>query len=985
MENTVIEYIKNLLPVIIRNDYKLRTIKLDKVDVINPKINDLGKLQRLGESYLKELVFSFSTYDENGELEIQFSDSIKIPVLINNAFLVNGSIRVNELALVKDYSVRVYDNHISINYTFNIGFIKEKDGTIIGGVVRYGKGDEVLEFPIDELPNHEGEIVFTDKEATKIQIKFDLDEKPKYLTKDLFWIMAKYGSDVSRDNIIDKRLSSTQEDLRLYLVNNSIRNDVLSKMTRTFYSTGSFRLTTLQSKIDYYFQGGKSSRVRYIPQTNPLALDSMVGKIKIPGNVAYNSTFMDLIDPINTPENNRVNEINELNVCVDISGGTIKMECIDIKSGKRIKLDYLEYLNSKVLVSDYYDYDNNNVIDSDSYEIKYHQKIMKVGKIPSDVKYVEPPEEDRLSRTTRQIPMINHSEPTRIRMSAGMSKQAVEVRSHEPRLISTGNEDVDYKGYSMTQFFLGTEGVVKSIIDRVITIEDKDGTSIEYTIPETIYGINGANTSYTTKLKVGDLLKPHDEVITSSIQKNRQYEFGVNAFVIYMIYYGFEYEDAFIVSESFSDKMTYYTLEDIVIDVKPADIIDYIIPVGTEVKSLDRLVGQLRELDEKRKLSYNKLTPSSIKKITHSRRDVITPNNYREGWVIDIKIKKSSKYNGVTSSTDEFINKYIGKELSAGETSPNIYHNSYPDDLPKEQLNSKIQDVSLLNEDDKYSITIRLIKKNKLVNGGKITNSWGSKGTVSLVLPDDKMPYVGTKGKSDYKPAEIIINPNSVTARMNYSQLYECLLTSCINKTYQKVVELLNDNKDEDALNLVLKYYAKTYKDLTADKLRDLISKKGVHALNLKVGSLSKLDYNKIKEWASEMNVSEVDWVTLPDAGRINTPQVCGYSYIMRLYHSGDASAKVTSAVRTSGAPLMGFGEYRDDGQRAGEMEYWALNGSDTYEIVTKNSRDYLLNQYVYINQLLLAGFALTDSFGNPLLSNKYKTSKSIADLLKDS
>jgi len=1000
MENVVINYVKSLVLEIPEKDYEGRKLVLDKIEVTNPTIKDIGKLQRLGLTYASTIIFHFTSYTDEGEVKEIFQDSLSVPTLINNSFIINGSIRVSEVSLTSDPSIRVYEKGIRIRKGFSIDYVRENpknnNSAIIGGIVKYYEPstNNTIAIPIDEVQDGDERFKFTKREISKLQIKFDVDKKPEYLTKELFWVMSKHPSDKKEDNIIDKVITNSQFDLNSYLNIRNFKREILGKITKSFYKYSKFSLVPIQSRLDYYFNGNQFSSIRYAPQTNPLALDSMIGKIRFDNNTIYNETFMDLIDPINTPENNNVNSINELNVCADLSSGEIEITCIDFRTSKKVKVNYLDYLNSKVLISDYYDYELGEPIESDKYQLKYHQKITEVKSLPSDLKYVEPSHDDRLSLTTRQIPMINYSEPTRIRMGTAMSKQAVEIKGHEPRLVSTGNEDDDYQRYSMTQLFLDTEGIVESIVDKVVTIKDKDGVQHEYTIPETIYGLNGANTSYTTKLKIGDKIKPKQEIITATIQQNHQYEFGSNAFLIYMVYFGYEYEDAYIVSRSFSDKMTYYTIEDITVQITEDDIIDYIIPLGSEVRSMnsdgtnikspDRLIGRASRISEKQRSAYNsKITPTKLKEVTHYPNDVLTPNNYRKGWVLDVKFLKSGKSNKYAqhTSTDEVIKNYLGYSLGFGELSKTPKVN-YSDEIPKEQLNSSIQDVKLLDEDDKYCIVIRLLKKNSLEQGGKITNSWGSKGMVSRVLPDEEMPYVGTKGKPDYKPAEVLINPNSVTARMNYSQLYECLLASCINKTYDIVVDLFNNGKGAEATEMIKKYYPKTFKDITPDDLHELLLRKGVHALNYKVKTLSKLDFKKLKQWADEVGVNELQRVTIPDVGVIETPQVCGYSYIMRLYHAADASAKVTGSVRRSGQPLLGFGHHRSDGQRWGEMEYWAAQGKDIYEFISKTNQEFLLNQYVYLNQLLLAGFVVTDSFGNPLLSDKYKQTRQLRDML---
>jgi hypothetical protein len=62
---------------------------------------------------------------------------------------------------------------------------------------------------------------------------------------------------------------------------------------------------------------------------------------------------------------------------------------------------------------------------------------------------------------------------------------------------------------------------------------------------------------------------------------------------------------------------------------------------------------------------------------------------------------------------------------------------------------------------------IRSVKSLEI--GDKLTGLHGNKGIVSLILPDSKMPY----NKNTGKPVDILLNPASVTSRVNLGQLME--------------------------------------------------------------------------------------------------------------------------------------------------------------------------------------------------------------------
>ena len=64
--------------------------------------------------------------------------------------------------------------------------------------------------------------------------------------------------------------------------------------------------------------------------------------------------------------------------------------------------------------------------------------------------------------------------------------------------------------------------------------------------------------------------------------------------------------------------------------------------------------------------------------------------------------------------------------------------------------------------------------------GDKITNLHGAKGTVGLILPDNKMPYLTKKvGNMEPGPLEIIISGFSTIRRGSLGQLFEAWALAC--------------------------------------------------------------------------------------------------------------------------------------------------------------------------------------------------------------
>ena len=95
---------------------------------------------------------------------------------------------------------------------------------------------------------------------------------------------------------------------------------------------------------------------------------------------------------------------------------------------------------------------------------------------------------------------------------------------------------------------------------------------------------------------------------------------------------------------------------------------------------------------------------------------------------------------------------------------------------------------------------------------------------------------------------------------------------------------------------------------------------------------------------------------------------------MLKLYHNSTYKSKCTPEYSTTMEPLLGRGKYRgteeQDGQSIGEMELWVLLESGTQDFLLNQSSSLVSNQYSFLNELLLAGYTMTDNDGLPILSS---------------
>jgi hypothetical protein len=200
--------------------------------------------------------------------------------------------------------------------------------------------------------------------------------------------------------------------------------------------------------------------------------------------------------------------------------------------------------------------------------------------------------------------------------------------------------------------------------------------------------------------------------------------------------------------------------------------------------------------------------------------------------------------------------------------------------------------VDAHTEGKSIRILVRSIKP--LEKGDKLTGLHGNKGIVSLILDDHEMPY----NKETGKPVDLLLNPASVTSRINLGQLMETAAAKIAQKTGKPYL-VHNFSKNSNIA-----------------EIKDELSKQG-------------LDDSEVL----------VDPKTGKDIGKVLT----GPQYIIKLYKTTDQnwSARNVGSYDNNMQPMKGG----EEGSKAvGYMEFLGLLGSDARknlkEIATVKSEE---------------------------------------------
>ena len=202
-------------------------------------------------------------------------------------------------------------------------------------------------------------------------------------------------------------------------------------------------------------------------------------------------------------------------------------------------------------------------------------------------------------------------------------------------------------------------------------------------------------------------------------------------------------------------------------------------------------------------------------------------------------------------------------------------------------------------------VRVYIIQKRKIQVGDKMSGRHGNKGVISLILPQEDMPYL-----PDGTPVDIMLNPQGVPSRMNIGQLLELHL------------------------------------GMAAKKL-------GVYVATPVLDGAKREDIDAMMKEAG----MDPDGKTVLYDGRTGEPFdnriSVGVMYMIKLHHMVDDKlhARATGPYSlVTQQPLGGKAQF--GGQRFGEMEVWALEAYGAshvlQEILTYKSDDVVGRVKVY-------------------------------------
>jgi DNA-directed RNA polymerase subunit beta len=274
------------------------------------------------------------------------------------------------------------------------------------------------------------------------------------------------------------------------------------------------------------------------------------------------------------------------------------------------------------------------------------------------------------------------------------------------------------------------------------------------------------------------------------------------------------------------------------------------------------------------------------------------------------------------------------------------------------------QKRKLMQGDDLAPGVLKMVKvylavKRRVQPGDKMAGRHGNKGVVSMIVPQEDMPYL-----EDGTPVDIVLNPLGVPSRMNVGQVLETHIGWAARGLGLKIGRLLDAKAKLAELRTLLHEIYNTVGVQKVDFAQ--FNDREIMALchNLRGGVpiatpvFDGATEDELREMLRLADLPESGQTTLFD-GRtgeaFDRPVTIGYMYMLKLNHLVDDKMHARSTGPYSlvtQQPLGGKAQF--GGQRFGEMEVWALEAYGAsytlQEMLTVKSDDVNGRTKVYKN-----------------------------------
>ncbi|MBS9335185.1 DNA-directed RNA polymerase subunit beta [Fructobacillus sp. M1-13] len=534
---------------------------------------------------------------------------------------------------------------------------------------------------------------------------------------------------------------------------------------------------------------GSSQLSQFMDQTNPLGEMNHKRRLSAlgPGGLTRDRAGVEVrdvhythygrIDPIETPEGPNIGLINSLATYGRINKyGFIETPYRRVDWGTHKVTEKIDYLTA--------DEEDNYIVAQANTELNddgsfIHKTAMarygeeNIETPVEKIDYVDVSPKQVVSVGTSVIPFLENDDSNRALMGANMQRQAVPLLDPHAPIVGTG---VEYKAAhdSGAAVISTAAGEVEYVDATQIRVRREDGQLDTYELMKFRRSNGGKNYNQKPIVKVGEQIDEDQILADGPSMEKGELALGQNPVIAFMTWHGYNFEDAIVLNERLvrEDVYTSIHIEEYDSEARdtklgPEEITreipntgeeqlrdldeNGIIRVGAEVKDGDILVG--------------KVTPKGVTDLSAEERLLHAIFGEKAREVRDTSLKVPHGGGGVVQSVRVFTPEN-GDELAPG-------------------VNQMVR--------------VYIAQKRKIQVGDKMAGRHGNKGTVSVVVPEEDMPYL-----PDGTPIDICLSPMGVPSRMNIGQVLELHLGYAAKKlgihVASPVFDGATDDEIEDAL-----------------------------------------------------------------------------------------------------------------------------------------------------------------------------------------
>jgi DNA-directed RNA polymerase beta subunit len=385
-----------------------------------------------------------------------------------------------------------------------------------------------------------------------------------------------------------------------------------------------------------------------------------------------------------------------------------------------------------------------------SVQAQDHGQLKEVPR--SKVQYWIPEGTTLYTVTTNLVPFLNSDHPQRLTMAGKVIPQALSLVDRQKPLVQTlaGSSSVPaVKGQSepfvkVLGRIIGTvspvDGTVVSSDHEHVTIKDDKGERHKVQFVKNLpFNMKGFLDDEKPLVHVGDKVHKLQPVAENNYTQDGELALGRNLQVAYMPYKGYNHEDGLVISQSASDNLKSHHAYKVDYDVNEATVLK---------KALVK------------RYFPGKYTKEQLDKLDDNGFAIVGQTiNYGDPVYVVLEKREPTAEDRILSNLHKsLVNPY--RDVSE------VWSNEEPGTV-----------VDAHTQGKSIRIILRSIKPLEI--GDKLTGLHGNKGIVSLILPDAEMPY----NKESGKPVDLLLNPASVTSRINLGQIMETVAGKIAQKT----------------------------------------------------------------------------------------------------------------------------------------------------------------------------------------------------------